>query len=402
MHSLLEGVRVLDLTTVVLGPYSTQILGDLGADVIKIEAPGGDIFRTVRPGLNETMGAGFLNCNRNKRSISLDLRDDKGREAFYRLAGEVDVVIHNMRARSAKKLGIAYEDIRQRNPNIIYCYACGYGQDGPMADAPAYDDIIQAASGLAWINARQGEAPRYVPTIVADKVGGLHLAMAVLAALASRGIDGKGRCIEVPMFEGLVSFLMVEQLSGQSFRPDLGPTGYERLQSPSRKPFATRDGFVSIVPYDTSHWQAFFRLIGKPEMTGDRRVTDPVLRSQNIDGLYAMIEQVAPLHTTAEWLRLLAQHDIPCSAVNRLDDLLDHDHLRTVGMFREVGHPTEGPIISVRSPFVVSDDEEAPDLPAPNLGEHGVEVLLEFGFSAQEIDELTRSGVLGIASGAEA
>ncbi|KHK89844.1 CaiB/BaiF CoA transferase family protein [Novosphingobium malaysiense] len=396
MLKLLAGVRVLDLTTVVQGPYATQMIGDFGAEVIKVEPPAGDAFRAVRPGRSPSMGAGFLNCNRNKRSIVLDLTKDEGRQAFLRLAKNVDVIVHNMRERSARKLGIDYEAVRAINPGILYCYASGYGQNGPLADQPAYDDIIQAASGLAYINATPDGTPRFVPTIIADKVGGLHLALAVLAALAARGLDGQGRCIEIPMFEGLVSFLMMEQLSGRSFRPDLGATGYARLNSPNRKPFPTADGFISIIPYTTVHWKRFFSLIDRPDMLEDMRVIDPVTRSGHIDELYAMIDAVAPKYTTKQWIAMLEENDIPCSRVNRPDDLLDNEHLRAVGMFREFVHPSEGDLVGVRSPFVIAGDEtEGQDLPVPLQGQHTDEVLLEFGFSDEEIAQMRAAGALG-------
>lgn len=404
MLNLLKGVRVLDLTTVVQGPFATQIIGDMGAEIIKVEPPAGDGFRAVRPGRSASMGAGFLNCNRNKRSIVLDFTKPEGKAVFRRLVAGADVVVHNMRTASARKLGIDYETVREANPAAIYCFASGYGQDGPLADKPAYDDIIQAASGLAYINASADGTPRFVPTIIADKVGGLHLAMAVLGGLAARGRDGKGRCIEIPMFEGLVSFLMMEQLSGRSFRPDLGGTGYARLRSPYRKPFPTADGFISIIPYTTVHWQRFFRIIGREDMTGDPRVVDPVVRSQHIDELYAMIDGVAPTRTTQDWITVLDEGDIPCTRVNKPDEVLDDEHLAAVGMFREIEHPSEGALIDVRSPFIVREEEGEgagelsnlrPDLPVPLQGEHTGEVLREYGFTDDEIEELRSQGVLG-------
>ncbi len=393
MLKLLCGVRVLDMTTVVLGPYATQMLGDLGAEVIKVEPPSGDVFRAVRPGRSEGMGAGFLGCNRNKRSIAIDLRDADGREAMMRLVETVDVVVHNMRPKSAQKLGVDFEACRARNPGILYCYASGFGQQGPFADEPAYDDTIQAVSGMAYLNANAAGEPRFLRTIIADKVGGLHLVIAVLAGLAARR-EGEAKCIEAPMFESLVSFLMVEQLGGRSFEPPLSGTGYERLNSSYRKPFATEDGYVSIIPYTTAHWIRFLELIGRDDLAHDPRVTNPVERSRNIDMLYGIIEGAAPERGTDEWIALLRERDVPCARVNQLDDLFSDEHLAQVAMFQQVAHPTEGDILSVRSPFRLEGAEQAADRPAPRLGDDTRQILRDAGFPDAEIEALIAAGVV--------
>ena len=398
MLGLLKGIRVLDLTTVVLGPYATQILADFGADVVKVEPPGGDVFRSVRPGHSGELGAGFLNTNRNKRSIAIDLRNEGGRSVFEALARQADVVVHNMRPKSAKKLGVDFESLKAVNDRIIYCFASGFGQAGEKADEPAYDDTIQAASGLAYLNANAEGDPRFLPTIIADKVGGLHLAMAVLAALASADRGRKAICIEAPMFESLVSFLMLEQLGGRTFDPPLGGIGYDRLLSPHRKPFRTKDGFISIIPYTAQHWTRFLGLVGLEELAGDRRVLDPVERSRNVDMLYSIIAESTPGRTTNEWIGLLRKLDIPHARVNRLDELLDDPHLRQTGMFTKVEHPTEGSLVSVRSPFSLLEDEPAdPDRIAPALGQHTSEILAEAGYDAQAIEDLIEAGAVNVA-----
>lgn len=395
MLDLLRGVRILDLTTVVLGPYATQMLGDLGAEVIKVEPVGGDVFRAVRPGRSERMGAGFLGCNRNKRSIAIDLRNEEGREALMRLIETVDVVVHNMRPKSARKLGVDYDACKARNPKILYCYASGFGQQGPFADEPAYDDTIQAVSGMAHLNANPAGEPRFLRTIIADKVGGLHLVIAVLGALAShQHAAGEAVCIEAPMFESLVSFLMVEQLGGRSFAPPLGGTGYERLNSPYRKPFATKDSFVSIIPYTAAHWTRFLELIGQDELAKDARVTDSVERSRNIDMLYGIIEAAAPSRTTDEWMTVLRERDVPCARVNDLEDLFDNEHLREVGMFQHVDHPTEGEVVSVRSPFRIEGEAAGSDRPAPALGADTRAILHEAGFDDPAIDAMMATGAI--------
>lgn len=393
MLTLLRGVRVVDLTTVVLGPYATRLLGDLGADVIKVEPPAGDVFRAVRPGRSKAMGAGFINANRNKQSIALDLRDPEALAALHAIVRQADVVVHNMRPKSANRLGIGFEQLREVNPSLIYCFASGFGQEGPLADEPAYDDTIQAVSGLAWLNQNAAGEPRFLSTIIADKVGGLHLAISVLAALAARNRDGRAVCIETPMFESLVSFLMLEQLAGRSFDPPLGGIGYDRLLSPYRKPFRTADGFVSIIPYNAAQWTGFLRLIGREDLAGDPRVIDDVERSRNIDMLYALIEEATPARPTAEWIDLLRQRDIPCAQVNRLDELFDHPHLEAVAMFRREDHPTEGPLMAVRAPFRMVGETEMSDRPAPGLGQDSRDVLRHAGLGEAAIEALFERGV---------
>lgn len=394
MFDLLRGRKIIDLTTIVLGPYATQLLGDFGADVIKVEPPNGDLFRFAPPGRSEDMGAGFLNCNRNKRSIVIDLTAPEGVAALHRLVSTADVLVHNMRPKSAKRLGLEFEEIRRVKDDIVYCYACGFGGQGVLADQAAYDDTIQAASGMAFINAAAGGEPRYLPTVVCDKVGGLHLALAILAGMAAHRQNGRGVCIEVPMFESMVSFLLLELLSGETFSPAMGKTGYNRLSSPFRKPFKTRDGFVSILPYNASHWTRFLKLIEREDLVRDGRVTDPSLRNANIDMLYKLVADVALTRTTAEWMQLLQEQDIPCANVNSVEDLLDHAHLNDVGMFQRFDHPTEGPLRSVRAPFSIRDAAVMPDSPAPNLGENGRAILREAGLTEKEIDSVVESGAV--------
>ncbi len=399
MLSLLTGVRVLDFTTVVLGPYAGQMLGDLGADVIKIEPLAGDVFRAVRPGHHAEMGAGYLNLNRNKRSLAIDMRRPEGRTVIDRLVASADVVIHNMRAASADRLGIGFERLKGINPRIAYCFTAGFGVGGRDEDLPAYDDTIQARSGVAAINALATGEPRYLSTIVADKVGGLHLTVGALAALAARDRTGEATCVEAPMFESMVSFLMAEQLAGRTFVPPLGKTGYDRLLSPYRKPHRTADGFIGILPYNTQQWTRFLTLIGRDDLAADPRVTDPVERSRNIDMLYATIEAALPARTSNEWLALLGERDIPCAPVNSLEDVLDDPHLADVGMFVEMDHPTEGRVVNVRSPF--RSGEVADDIPAPQLGGDTRTLLTELGYGAEDIEVLVSTGVVGTPSDAE-
>ena len=367
MYNLLQGARVLDLTTVVLGPFATQYLGDLGADVIKVEPPSGDIFRHVSPARSDSMGAGFLNLNRNKRSVALDLKSPADQERFRALLDGADVLVHNMRAAAAERLGLDPESLRTSHPELVYCTAPGFGRGGRNARQPAYDDIIQAASGLADLNGGTDGAPRFVPAVLCDKVGGMHLAMAVLAGLVHRLQTGRGCHIEAPMFEGMVSFMMAEQLAGETFVPPRGSIGYERLMSPNRRPFTTRDGHIAILPYSGKHWAGFLGLIGRQDLVSASWVQDPAKRSERIDELYSVIAEEMPSRSTAEWLADLEALDIPCTKINALDDLLRDGHLDDVGLFFEIEHPSEGALRAIRSPFWIDGAEQHPDAPAPPL-----------------------------------
>jgi len=394
MITLLQGIRVLDLTTILSGPYATRFLGDLGAEVIKVEPPGGDLLRQADGGRSRGMGAAYLNCNRNKRSIVIDLKHAACGEILYRLARTADVFVHNMRPKSAQKLGIGYDELRRIKADIVYCYACGFGQGGRMQDNPAYDDIVQAVSGLAFLNAQSREEPRYLPNVICDKIAGLHLAIGILAGVLSRNRTGDSVCIEAPMFESMVSFLFVELLGGRTFDPPLGGIGYHRLNSPFRKPFRTRDGFLSILPYSTGQWQRFLRLVGRAELAEDESVCDSTQRSQNIDSLYRLIADVAPGRTTAEWHKALAELDIPCADVNTPEDLLRNPHLLDVGLFQALDHPSEGRLQSVRAPLRVTGATTEADHPAPGLGTNGAQILREAGFTEAEIAGTVETGAV--------
>jgi crotonobetainyl-CoA:carnitine CoA-transferase CaiB-like acyl-CoA transferase len=397
MYALLNGIKILDLTTIVLGPYATQFLGDFGAEITKVESLDGDLFRTVRPGRSAELGAGFINCNRNKRSIAINLKTEEGQAVLQELIKVTDVVVHNMRNSTAGRLGIGYEQVKALNPRAVYCYAPGYGQHGPYADKPAYDDIIQAESGVAHLNTDSNGNPRFVPTIICDKVGGLHLAMAVLAGLVYRLANGKGCSLEAPMFEGMVSFLMTEQLAGQSFIPALGGTGYERLLSPYRKPFPTADGHISILPYSTKHWLSFLKVVGRDDIATSDIVTNPVKRSENINVLYKLISEVTPERSTEAWCNALKAEDIPFAPVNSMDDLLQDEHLKQVGFFNEYQHPTEGLLRATNPPFYVQDVERGPDRAAPRLGEDSLAILQQTGISAEQVQGLLEKGIIKVS-----
>jgi crotonobetainyl-CoA:carnitine CoA-transferase CaiB-like acyl-CoA transferase len=388
MYELLRGVQVIDLTTTYLGPYATLMLGDMGADVVKIESMEGDVGRSPGPGRHPDMGAGFLNTNRNKRSIAIDLKTQEGRDVVLRLARGADALVHNMRPKAAAKLGLAYEDLKRVNAGLVYGFAPGFGQEGPYAAEPAYDDIIQAMSGLAALNAGADGAPRFLPSIVADKVMGLHLALALLSGLVRRLRTGQGCAIEVPMFESMVAFLLVEHLAGRTFVPPEGKAGYERMLAKNRRPYRTADGYIAIMPYTTQQWTRFIECIGRSDLLEQDWVKDPVKRSANVEALYQLIADAASSKTTAEWLALLQELDIPSGRVNALEDLFSEEHLKAVGLFEEFNHPSEGALMRTRSSFRVTGLDKKPDRHAPTLSGSAEAILGEAGYSAGEVRKL--------------
>ena len=350
MAGPLQGVRVVDLTTVIAGPYATQTLGDMGAEITKVEPPGGDIMRAPGPGRSAGMGAAFLNCNRNKTSVTLDLKRPGDTATLLALIDEADVFIHNMRMEAAQRSGLGADALLSRNPRLIHCSIVGFGQDGPYRDRPAYDDVIQAAAGWAGLEQMAGGEPRYAPTIIADKATALFAVGAINAALYHRSVSGEGQAVEVPMFEAMVSLLMVEHLAGRSFVPPLGPPGYGRVLSPHRKPYRTADGFVAVMPYTGAHWRSFFRIAGRDDWAGEPALGIDAQRAGMIGELYERLAACLPTSTTAEWLGALSEVDVPCSAVNTIDDLIDDPHLKAVGFFETVEHPSEGPLVNIRPP----------------------------------------------------
>lgn len=355
MPGPLQGITVIDCSTVIAGPYATHILSEMGADVIKIEPPEGDIMRAAGPARHEGMGAAFLNCNRNKRSIVLNLKNADDRQRLFDMVKTADVFIHNMRSAACSRLGLDSEALLKINPRLVYCAIVGYGQDGPYRDRPAYDDIIQAASGWAGMAQRMQGEPCYAPTIAADKTSAVYAVSAINAALFYREKTGAGQYVEVPMFEVMASFLLVEQLGGMTFLPPLGKPGYARLLSQHRRPYRTRDGFISVMPYTGKHWIRFFNEAGMPEMAADERLANPAERAAMIDELYERLGAALLQRTTAEWMSLLPAADIPCSAVNSVESLFEDPHLQEVGFFVPVNHPTEGTIIATRPPIRFSE-----------------------------------------------
>ena len=385
----LSGLRILDLTSVVNGAYGTQILADQGADVIKLEDPGsgrgdgGDIMRWaghMPQGAPKGMGPIFLTINRNKRSLLLDMKQASAKRAIRRLIKTCDVFVASVRYDGLKRLGLAYEDVAAIKPDIVYAHAAGYGSDGPYAGEPAYDDLIQSASGLADVLPRVdgNPVPRILPTLVADKVSGLFLSQAITAGLLHKARTGEGQFIEVPMLECITSFLMVEHLYDHTFEPPTGQIGYVRVLNPNRKPFRTKDGYIGLLPYTDRQWDQFFEVAGYGDtIAKDPRFADYFIRMKHISELYALVEEAAATKTTQEWLDLLKPLSIPVVKTNRLDDLEDDPHLKAVELFQTYVHPDIGTYKQMRPPVKFSKSPANIRRHPPKLGEHTDEVMAD-------------------------
>lgn len=388
----LAGVRVIDVTSIVLGPYATQMLGDLGADVIKVESPRGDDTRWIGPSRTEGMSSYFANLNRNKRSVVLDLKQPAAKHALLRLIDGGDVFVHNMRRGAAKRLGLDYATLAARNHRLIYASASGFRKGSTREDAPAFDDLIQGISGLASLNAGPDGAPRYAPTVLVDKLTGHMLASMIGMALFHRERTGQGQEVHVPMLETTLSFLLVEHLWWATLGETERGVGYPRMLTPHRRPYPTKDGFISVIASSNAQYARLLSALGRPELIGDPRFCSIAARATNVDAVLAVLTDGLRARTTDEWLAILTEADIPCGKANRLADLFDDDYLRDTGFFQEARHPVEG---RVTLPAIAPEFSASP--PAvrrlwPTLGEHTREVLREAGLAAAEIDAIAGSG----------
>ncbi len=393
MSGPLHGIRVIDLTNMGMGPYATEVMADLGADVVKIESPQGDPIRDVGPMRNPGMGSAFLHINRNKRSVVLDLKQPKGIKALLKLVERADALVYNVRPPAMARLGLDYPSVAAVNPRIVYCGVYGFSQAGPYGEKPAYDDMIQGLSAIPSLEARLGGNPRYVPLALADQTVGLVAAYTVLAALVCRANTGKGQAVEVPMFESMAQFVLMCHMCGQTYDPSLGEAGFVRHLTPERRPFPTRDGFICMVPYNDEQWFRFFDLVDRSELRSDPRFSNVTDRTRNIGQLYAIVAEVLSTRNTAEWMKDLARADIPAMPLHTLDSLMTDPHLAKMGFFQWVEHPTEGPIRTMDVPTHWSATPPRVRRQAPNLGEHSVEVLREAGFSEEEVAGLLAEGV---------
>ena len=382
----LSGLRVIDLTSVLFGPYATQMLGDLGAEVIKIEAPAGDATRHIGPARNPGMAAGFLGCNRNKRSVVLDLKRAPARAALWRLVDTADVFVHNIRPQKITALGFSPDAVMQRKSDIVYGALHGYLEEGPYAGRPAYDDVIQGECGIAAaFLARDGE-PAYAPTVMADKSAGLMAATGLTAAIIQRLRTGSGVYMEIGMFESMVAYTLVEHQFGASFVPPAGSAGYTRVISAERKPFRTQDGYICMLAYTDKQWHAFWQLAGRPEVADDARYRGINKRTQNVDSLYATAGATIAERSSAEWLKVLGEAEIPCGPINTFEDLRSDPHLSEIGFFRPYQHPSEGSLEVLDSALRFNRESLPIRHHQPRLGEHSESVLRDAGLSEGEIE----------------
>ncbi len=403
MPGPLDGIRIIDLTAVVLGPVATMHLADMGADVIKVESPEGDVMRNPGNSPSPGMGPIYLALNRNKRALCLDLKKPDAVAALKRLCATADVFVHNMRLEAMDRLGLSYAAIRAVNPKIIYAYSLGYKHSGPYGHKPAFDDLVQGASGAAMLASRVDDGPpRFLPSLIVDKTTGLHLGMAVLAALVHRGKTGEGQSVEVPMLETITGFWLTEHLFEETYVPSRGSMGYPRVLSPDRRPYATRDGYVCAIVYNEKHWRAFATEIGRPDLQADPRFSTQMARSNNQVAIMALMVEIMKTRTTAEWLAFFDRADIPAMAALSLEELFDDPHLAETGFFTTRQHPTEGAIRTMASPFEFSQTPTAFERHAPHLGADGREVLAEAGLTPHEIDALLETGGLRLPATREA
>lgn len=402
MSGPLAGVRVLDLTSIIMAPFATQILAGLGADIVKIEPPEGDFMRHVGPMRNPGMGHIFLHGNRGKRSVVLDLKQPGARAALVRMAAKADVFITNVRPQAMRRLGLHHESLAAANPRLIYASCTGFGQAGPYAAKPAYDDLIQGATGIPWLMQAYGAPePCYTPLTLADRLTGLHAAYAIAAALYAREKSGAGQLVEVPMFEAVTQFVLGDHMSGLTFDPPMGEAGYARLLTAYRRPYATRDGYLCVLMYNDKQWRSFFAAIGEPErFERDPRFATHSSRAAHIAEVYAYVAEVMRTRTTAEWRALLDTADIPNQPVNSPASLAEDPHLVATGFIRTEEHPSEGRLRTMGNPTTWSGTPPGPLAPAPRLGEHTVAVLREAGLSESDVEALLRAGAARAEKGA--
>jgi crotonobetainyl-CoA:carnitine CoA-transferase CaiB-like acyl-CoA transferase len=391
----LSGVRVVDLTTVVVGPICTRTLADYGADVIKVEAPGGDLLRTMAEGSRTPgMSGKFINFNRNKRSIVLDLKNKDGHAALLRLIAKADVFVSNVRPEALARAGLDHASLAKLNPRLIHCSILAFGRGGRYYNRPAYDPIVQSLSGVAGTIARATGEPRFVPMVMSDHTSGLIAAQCIGFALYRREKTGTGEAIDVPMLENMASFVSSEHLGAATFDPPVGPSGDGRLLSPNYRPLPTKDGYVTVRPNTNAQALAFFDAIGRPELKADPRFDSAAARTKNAAAYFEVQREGLTGKTTEEWVELFDGLDVPAARYNSIDDLLTDPHLDDVGFFRTEEHPSEGRIRRTKLANTFSGGAREDETHAPRTGEHTREVLAEAGYGDAEIDALQAAGAV--------
>ena len=390
----LAGIRVVDLTTVVVGPTATLFLADYGAEVIKVEAPGGDLLRTLggRSKSGQLSGK-FTHFNRNKRSIVLDLKQDKAREALHKLLATADVFIANIRTAALERLGLGADALRAKHDKLIVCNLMGFGQGGRYRDRPAYDSIIQGMSGVAACNARVFGEPKFVPMVMMDHAVGLIAAQCILAALFHREKTGEAQAIEVPMFENAASFVMVEHLGDLTFVPPLGDWGDRRVLDPLAQPIATKDGWIAVSANTDGQAFALFDAICRPELKSDPKFNSVKSRYANVREYFHLRAEGLRHKTTEEWLSIFEEADVPAGQVHTMPSLIEDQHLAEVGMFRKIEHPSEGTKIELNNPNKFSAGLRQDQSTAPFLGGESVDILAELGYGQAEIDMMVKEQV---------
>ena len=389
----LQGIKVVDMTTVLMGPYATQMLGDYGADVIKVESPDCDMTRQIGPTRHPGMGPVFLNTNRSKRSVCLDLKKPAGREAVLRLIAQADVLVYNVRPQAMARLQLGYDVVAKVNPRLIYAGVFGFGQEGPYAAKPAYDDLIQGATALPALMAQTSDGvPRYVPNALVDRIVGLTAVGAICASLVHRDRTGQGQRVDIPMFETMAGFVMGDHMGGLTYDPPLDKGGYARHLSPDRRPYKTLDGYICVIVYNDKQWENFFKATGRDDLRSDPKFATFAGRATNIDVVYAELARILQTKTTAEWNEILEKADVPVMPMHDLESLLEDPHMVATGVFPVIDHPTEGRIRSMTPSARSSHTKVEPRRLAPRLGEQSPETFSEAGFSADEIAAMVRDG----------
>ena len=390
----LKGIKIIDASSILMVPYCTRLLADMGADVIKIETIEGDNTRFIGPSNNEGMAAVYLSINRNKKSISIDLKSQEGQSIIKKLIKTSDVFVSNIRKAALKRIGLTHSNFVKINPKIITANAVGFSSKGPYAGLPAFDDTIQAISGMAAFQEAYSSQPSYTAGATADKVTGLMLGMAIIGALFKSAKSGKGSEIEVPMMETMVDFTLVEHLYGYNFIPPKAPPIYPRQSSPNRRPYKTLDGYIAVLPYNDNQWLRFFKMVGKEDILNDKKFSSLKSRNENIDLLYSLLSKELEKKTTVYWVENLKKNDIPAMNVNTPESLFEDEHLKNTQFFKVNNHPTEGKLLYTSFPVDFNEDHNSETIHAPNLGEHTEEILNELGYTKADLEKLASDGVI--------